>query len=69
MRITIGDVKATLGVTETYDIVNAIRNSSGNIAQYTPLANATNIAEVGAGILINQQVQNEFISALVDRIG
>lgn len=69
MRITIGDVKSTLGVTNTYDIVNAIRNSSPTMQQYVPLANAENIAEVGAGILVNQQVQNEFISALVDRIG
>jgi len=69
MRITIGDVKTTLGVTNTYDIVNAIRNSSANFQQYVPLATADNVAEVGAGILINQQVQNEFISALVDRIG
>jgi len=69
MRITIGDVKTTLGVTNTYDIVNAIRNSSPNFQQYVPLATADNVAEVGAGILINQQVQNEFISALVDRIG
>lgn len=70
MRITIGDVKSTLGVTESYDIVNAIRNSSsGMMQQYVPLANSGNIAEVGAGILINQQVQNEFVSALVDRIG
>ncbi len=70
MRITIGDVKSTIGITNTYDIVNAIRNSSGDLfKQYVPLANADNVAEVGAGLLINQQVQNEFISALVDRIG
>lgn len=69
MRITIGDVKTTLGVTNTYDIINAIRNSSPNMQQYVPLANAENIAEVGAGILSSQQVQNEFITSLVDRIG
>lgn len=70
MRITIGDVKTTLGVTNTYDIVNAIRNSSSpQFQQYVPLANAENIAEVGSGILVNQSVQNEFVSALVDRIG
>lgn len=70
MRITVGHVKETLGVTNTYDIINAIRNSATpQFQQYVPLANADNIAEVGAGLLVNQQVQNEFITSLVDRIG
>jgi len=69
MRITINDVKTSLGITETYDIVNAIRNSNPNFANYVPLANAENVAEIGQGILINQTVQNEFITTLVDRIG
>lgn len=70
MRVTINDVKLSLGITETYDIVNAIRNSQGDQFQkYVPLASKDNIAEVGAGIMINQTVQNEFIMALVDRIG
>lgn len=69
-RITFGDVKTSLGVTNTYDIVNAIRNSaSGQFQQYVPLANAENVAQVGQGILVNQAVQNEFLSALIDRIG
>lgn len=70
MRITIKDVKTTLGITETYDIVNAIRNSaSDSFKNYVPLANAENVAQIGQGLLINQAVQNEFITALVDRIG
>lgn len=70
MRVTIDDVKTSLGITETYDIVNAIRNSAGDSFQkYVPLASKNNIAEVGAGIQINQTIQNEFISSLVDRIG
>lgn len=69
-RITIQDVNQNLGITNTYDIVNAIRNSSSDsFSQYVPLANADNVAEVGAGIMINQSVQNEFIASLVDRIG
>lgn len=68
-RITITDVKTSLGLSETYDIVNAIRNSNPNVANYVPLANAENVAEVGQGILINQTIQNEFITSLVDRIG
>jgi hypothetical protein len=69
-RITIQDVKTTLGVSETYDIVNAIRNSSSDsFQQYVPLANADNVAAVGAGIQINQTVQNDFITNLIDRIG
>lgn len=69
-RITIQDVKTTLGVSETYDIVNAIRNSSSDsFQQYVPLANADNVAQVGAGIQVNQTVQNDFITNLIDRIG
>ena|SRR5690625_105724 len=69
-RITIKDVQTSLGITETYDIVNAIRNESSPLfRQYVPLANAENVAEVGAGILVNQTLQNEFITSLVDRIG
>lgn len=69
-RITINDIKLNMGITETYDIINAIRNENPALMnQYVPLANADNIAEVGAGILINQSVQNEFITTLVDRIG
>jgi len=70
MRITFNDIKPAMGITETYDIVNRIRNSAGdNFKSYVPLANADNIAEVGAGILATQALQNEFISALVERIG
>lgn len=69
-RITINDVRLAMGITQSYDIVNAIRNSaSSQFQDYVPLANAENIAEVGQGILINQSVQNEFITSLVDRIG
>lgn len=70
MRITINDVKLNMGITETYDIVNAIRNSaSDTFQQYVPLANYDNVAEIGAGILITQAVQNEFVTSLIDRIG
>ncbi|CAA67655.1 major head protein [Bacillus phage B103] len=70
MRVTFNDVKTSLGVTESYDIINAIRNSAtDNFKTYVPLANAENVAEVGAGILVNQTVQNEFLTSLVDRIG
>jgi hypothetical protein len=69
-RITIQDVNQSLGITQTYDIVNAIRNSAGTqFQQYVPLANADNVANVGAGIMINQTVQNDFIVNLIDRIG
>lgn len=69
-RITITDIKTTLGITASFDIVNAIRNSSTDLfKQYVPLASMDNVAQIGAGLLINQTVQNEFIQALVDRIG
>ena len=69
MRITIGTVLNNLGVSETYDIVNAIRNEDPTMAQYVPLANAENVAEVGAALLQSQPLQNNFITSLVDRIG
>lgn len=69
-RITINDIKTYLGVSETYDIVNAITNSNPiSFSQYVPLANGTNVAQVGAGIQISQTVQNDFITNLIDRIG
>lgn len=69
-RITFKDVKTNLGITETYDIINAIRNSSSPQFQaYVPLASAENVAQVGAGILMNSALQNEFITSLVERIG
>jgi len=69
-RITIKDVNTALGLTNTYDIVNAIRNSaSDNFQRYVPLAHTNNVNEVGQGILINQSLQNEFITSLVERIG
>jgi hypothetical protein len=69
MRITIQDVKTAMGITETYDIVNAIRNSNPAFQQYVPLASVDNIAAVGSGILISQTLQNDFITSLIDRIG
>jgi hypothetical protein len=70
MRITINDINTSLGVNASYDIVNAIRNSgSDSFKQYVPLASYENIADIGAGLLLNQAVLNEFVSSLVDRIG
>lgn len=69
-KLTIKDYITTLGLQQSYDIINAIRNeASPSFKQYVPLASATNIAEVGAGVLLSQQNQNEFITSLVDRIG
>lgn len=69
MRITIKDFNTSLGLTNSFDIVNAIRNeASPQFQQYVPLANAENVAEVGQGLLASQTLQNEFITSLVDRI-
>lgn len=69
-RITFNDIKTNLGITESYDIINAIRNSgSTQFQQYVPLANAENVAQVGAGILMTSALANEFITSLVERIG
>ena len=70
MRITLQTVKTNLGVGETYDIVNAIRNSSSDsFQQYVPLADRDNVLAVAAGIQLSQSVRNEFIENQVDRIG
>jgi hypothetical protein len=69
-RITFKDVSTTLGITESYNLMNAIRNSSSaQFQQYVPLADSGNVAEVGAGILLTSALQNEFVTALVERIG
>lgn len=70
MRINLKDVRTDMGINESYDIVNAIRNSASPLFQsYVPLANANNVTEVGQSILLSQTLQNEFITSLVERIG
>lgn len=54
------------------DVLNAIRNSATiNYKNYVPkaTADADSIREIGAIIMDNPQLQNEFLSALVNRIG
>src|SRR5690625_413067 len=69
-RISLENIKTSLGIKETYDIMNAIRNESSPLfRQYVPLANAENVAEVGAGLLVIKTLQNEFVTSLVDRVG
>ena len=54
------------------DILNAIRNSATNqYKNYVPVAtqDADSIREIGAIIMDMPQLQNEFLSALVNRIG
>lgn len=54
------------------DILNAIRNSAtANYRDYVPAAqpNADSIREIGAIIMQFPALQNEFLSALVNRIG
>lgn len=54
------------------DILNAIRNqASNNYKDYVPLAtkDAESIKEIGATIMDYPALQNEFLSALVNRIG
>ncbi len=56
----------------TYDILNAIRNNaSANYRDYVPEANPNqnNIREIGSIIMNYQALQNEFLSALINRIG
>jgi len=54
------------------DILNVIRNSAtSNYQNYVPQAttSAESIKEIGAIIMDSPQLQNEFLSALVNRIG
>ena len=54
------------------DILNVIRNNASvNYQNYVPQAtkDADSIREIGAIIMDNPQLQNEFLSALVNRIG
>ena len=54
------------------DILNAIRNNANtNYRDYVPYAtpDADSIREIGAIIMDSPQLQNEFLSALVNRIG
>lgn len=51
------------------DVANAIRNEASEAYQaVVPMANAANIGEVGNPILTYQSVQNEFLTALVNKI-
>ena len=54
------------------DILNVIRaNASANYRDYIPKADATqeSVREIGSIIMQYPQLQNEFLSALVNRIG
>lgn len=55
---------------ETPDILNAIRASASSTYQErVPLATRENIAKVGEAVMYYESTQNEFLSALVNRIG
>ena len=67
---TIPEVKS-LNATSV-DILNVIRaNASANYRNYIPKADATqeSVREIGSIIMQYPQLQNEFLSALVNRIG
>lgn len=53
------------------DILNAIRNTaSANYRDYVPVAvDESSVREIGAVIMTYQALQNEFLNALVNRIG
>lgn len=52
------------------DILNAIRNSASQTYQdRVPVATQNNIKEVGNPIITFEAIQNEFLHALVNRIG
>ena len=52
------------------DIVNAIRNNASDMYKsLVPVANPDNVKEIGAVLNSYPQLQNEFLNALVNRIG
>ena len=54
------------------DVLNAIRNSASvNYQDYVPIAtpNAESIREIGNVIMDYPSLQNEFLNALINRIG
>jgi len=68
-KITVADTMNQLAPdTKAWDIINALRNADATMKAYVPLANADNVAEVGAGILGMEVTQNAFIGALINRI-
>ena len=55
--------------TNLISLINTIQqNGSIEYQNYVPLATRTNIADVGSPIITYQHVQNEFLSALVNKI-
>ena len=68
-RISIQDFKESLGITESYDIINAIINENPRFSEFSNLVNAQDIANFGIGLLADKTLQNDFIHTLVDRIG
>ena len=62
--------KAQALVKSAPDIVNAIRNNASDMYRsLVPLANPDNVKEIGAILNSYPQLQNEFLNALVNRIG
>jgi len=62
-------LNAMTGAQSYTDILNAIRNSaSANFKSSVPIATDRNISEVGVGINSLLSHQNEFVTALIDRI-
>jgi len=62
--------KAQALVKSAPDIVNAIRNGASDMYKsLVPVANPNNVKEIGAILNSYPQLQNEFLNALVNRIG
>ena len=62
--------KAQALVKTAPDIVNAIRNGASDMYKsLVPVANPDNVKEIGAILNSYPQLQNEFLNALVNRIG
>lgn len=67
-NIKIEDIRSTLKVENSHDIVNQVLTGTRTLS-YVPEATESNIGEVGQGILESQQSRNDFVTTLVDRIG
>jgi len=67
-RIKIQDVREQLGVNTTYDLAKAILDDS-SFKDYGYLASADDLVSFGDAMQMNKTLQNEFINALIERIG
>ena len=64
-RISIQDFKESLGITESYDIINAIINENPRFSEFSNLVNAQDIANFGIGLLADKHCRTILFTHLL----